>query len=484
MADTFSDYGDASDRLYLSSRLLSSEEYNAYPRWFAELVPKDHLTLTLDEIMAFCDRFGLSEQDKWKIFDVFDTPINTLEKGEFYVFMRLVAHLLNGRLPTKKLAFESAPVPKPDGYDTSMINNKQASAYISSSASSSSASLSTPTEASHPLSAPVLQSAITIPLQALPTAPVFIESERSSLSSGQTSRSNARFNPFRKQQMDQENQRAAPAPIGSATTTSNSVVGLSPTINRHSMDYSRSSLENGHRDFQSVDAFTNLMLTGDENAVGRTRTSMNLSRSSSPQRDRLSSDFELHRRPAPPPPRPRKSLNISSQNISAINSSPRSSVELSSPARSEAPTILDSPSSTQIPLSLVDTNTKPANDVTTALSNMKASPLVSAGSRLDTGSPVSQKTHRPPPPPPRRKVSGHRHTQSLSQLPSSSSSSIVPSSTKSSFESRESHNKISPNTSDDTVEITVMDESIVPDLLADLTALQREVDALREQHIG
>ncbi|KAK9475335.1 uncharacterized protein V1510DRAFT_427685 [Dipodascopsis tothii] len=115
-------YDDDARRIYLESSSLSPDEYRSYPGWFAELVPAGQRTLTLDEVMLFADRFGLAEADKWKvrprrpaltqIFDVFDSPLTTLEKGEFYAFCRLVGHVGQGHEPSRDLVFQQATVPK------------------------------------------------------------------------------------------------------------------------------------------------------------------------------------------------------------------------------------------------------------------------------------------------------------------------------------------------------------------------------------
>ncbi|KAK9332357.1 hypothetical protein V1520DRAFT_335315, partial [Lipomyces starkeyi] len=101
-------YSDEEDnrRIYLVSSALSPEEYRYYPHWFAELVPPAHLTLTLDDMLVFADRFGIAEQDKWKIFDTFESPLSTLEKGEFYAFVRLIGHVMNGKAPSRALVFQ------------------------------------------------------------------------------------------------------------------------------------------------------------------------------------------------------------------------------------------------------------------------------------------------------------------------------------------------------------------------------------------
>ncbi|KAK9467773.1 hypothetical protein V1512DRAFT_260035 [Lipomyces arxii] len=107
-------YNDDEDtrRVYLVNAALSPDEYRIYPKWFAELMPSGHLTLTLDDVLVFADRFGINEQDKWKIFDVFENPLSTLEKGEFYAFMRLIGHVINGQSPSRDLVFQQAPIPK------------------------------------------------------------------------------------------------------------------------------------------------------------------------------------------------------------------------------------------------------------------------------------------------------------------------------------------------------------------------------------
>ncbi|KAK9241243.1 hypothetical protein V1525DRAFT_429000 [Lipomyces kononenkoae] len=572
-----------SRRIYLVSSALSPEEYRYYPHWFAELVPPGHLTLTLDDMLVFCDRFGITEQDKWKIFDIFESPLSTLEKGEFYAFMRLVGHVMNGKEPSRSLVFEQAPVPK--------IVQEAEVALHSDGTMSSSASQ----EPSLTLPASSGASPARDPSD-VPVSPVL---------------DGSRVNPFRRHQ----EQKSRPSQeISSSSEPSTPMVSAEMAL----PDARTISKDTPSLDVQAVDAFTK-MLRGessdatprkssdsstpdrsnragsseikqdipvsdatdieesssslsseaddDDDAVDEdsTSTAKNITPDDSisllsPDKldsrqpavhsvqsqhytvipkeielnamPRKSLETDYSKRPAPPPPPPRKSgasfshpivatatatsdvrtVHLPSLGSSRSSSSSSLPKSISKPAPGISPTDNNrkfsasarslSPSSTLHPSHQSDASHEVSGtaqssvhshvDFDAAFDEQKlfaavGSPPIARVNGPQTAA-SSQKSHAPPPPPPSRRRVSHPTDQSIPPSPTTQGHRPpphpippLPSAPGSSHSAGK--NTTATATTSSSSKTVVVDDSAVPDLLADLTALQREVDALREHHL-
>ncbi|KAK9368768.1 hypothetical protein V1509DRAFT_664183 [Lipomyces kononenkoae] len=569
-------------RIYLVSSALSPEEYRYYPHWFAQLVPPGHLTLTLDDMLVFCDRFGIAEQDKWKIFDIFESPLSTLEKGEFYAFLRLVGHVMNGKAPSRSLAFQQAPVPR-------VVQDAEVAVALQSDITNS------PTASQRP--------SLTLPASSGPS-PVHTSSDPpvSPVVDG------SRVNPFRRYHEQSRRSQESPRSTDSSTPIASSEISL---------PNARKSKETVLQDVQAVDAFTQMLLgevgdaaprkssdfavtnlsnqagsseikqedpvvdmsdieepssslsseADDDDAIYEESTStakiitpddsislvapdkLDLQHPAVPSLQsqpvvpketdlhpppRKSLETDYSKRPAPPPPRPRKSgygVNVSHPIVATTmtQSSEPSTVHLSSVGSSRSSSSSSLPTSISKPVPLIpqtENNRKsPASVRSLSLSSALNSPGHHSSSSHDVSTPAtsvvtdvdfdaafdgqqlfpavgsppntrfnvpptvvsSQKSHAPPPPPPsRRRVSqakdqsigpssttttrGHRPPPHPNPpVPPASSSSLGTSTTA------------TPTTSSS--KAVAVDDSAVPDLLADLTALQRELDELREHHL-
>ncbi|ANB14036.1 Scd5p [Sugiyamaella lignohabitans] len=93
---------------------LSVEEQKSYPRWYTDLlVRKGKQSVAIGDTLSFVDNFGLTEADKHKILSIFGDPLVTLEPAQFYIFIRLASHILQGESISSSLIYIQAPVPKP-----------------------------------------------------------------------------------------------------------------------------------------------------------------------------------------------------------------------------------------------------------------------------------------------------------------------------------------------------------------------------------
>ncbi|KAK9446936.1 uncharacterized protein V1518DRAFT_422511 [Limtongia smithiae] len=249
-------------RIYLVSAALSPEEYRVYPRWFAELVPPGHLTLTLDDMMLFADRFGITEQDKWKIFDVFESPLMTLEKGEFYAFVRLICHVMNGESPSRALAFQQAPVPTaitadpvvkysavapPDSDSSSQAPTRRSSSYTPG-VSPATGPVQVP-ERSSPLASQSAPGAGSVPKLSISTTPSTGTSPGASAPTSLSSPVVAVGNPFRRHGDAVSSTSRRTSSDSTKTTRSASGSAMLPSS-----------------DSQAVDAFTQMLLGAPANA--------------------------------------------------------------------------------------------------------------------------------------------------------------------------------------------------------------------------
>ncbi|KAK9341245.1 hypothetical protein V1521DRAFT_198525 [Lipomyces starkeyi] len=218
-------YSDEEDnrRIYLVSSALSPEEYRYYPHWFAELVPPAHLTLTLDDMLVFADRFGIAEQDKWKIFDTFESPLSTLEKGEFYAFVRLIGHVMNGKAPSRALVFQQAPVPKIIQKSAVVLQSDVTTSPSASQRSSLTLPASTAPSPSNPPSG-------------LAVSPVL---------------DGTRVNPFRRHHEQKSRE---------SYESRKSAESMTQTVSAETPETRRGSTDKTSNDVQAVDAFTQMLL--------------------------------------------------------------------------------------------------------------------------------------------------------------------------------------------------------------------------------
>ncbi|KAK9461769.1 uncharacterized protein V1516DRAFT_672912 [Lipomyces oligophaga] len=565
--DSFSDEED-NRRVYLVSAALSSNEYRVYPKWFTELVPSGHLTLTLDDMLVFADRFGISEQDKWKIFDVFESPLSTLEKGEFFAFMRLIGHVVAGHEPSRELVFQQAPVPKiiSDGPSKPPVDiepvatpslTTQSSFSDPNSQSSPNASQSEPFLSTSPASANPFRRSLDTSRS--PSNAPSMERKVSG-SDPQVTNDQQAFDAFtslllgqdtglrKSSESNREKKSEAsgsqsvsfsidePQSIESYPTaieieddddSSSSASNEDPTYSTEPADYTPSTpklvigdVSNAPVDdspSSSDDAFKRHLsihtVKSQHYLVMPTHTNVPDSKETGlkePGRALGESSEKYSRRPVPPPPPPRKSggaqanmatpvsgeifgrrsgespqtHNIKqafSQNeFDAAFDEPLFNASVSSPALQSVITAPVVVAAGQESISLKGSQTinsersghgprPPPPPPTRRKGHARESSLGAVSNAATTSAAIIPHTSRPPPPPP-------AHTLSSTQLESASapisklSSEILP------------EKNIPEDVSESFISKTDKDDA-VPDLLADLSMLQEQVDRMRMQHI-
>lgn len=106
--------GPLAMNLTVESLALSPAEMRAYPRWYTDLlIRKRSESLSAGDVQRFVDNFGISNLDKQRIASLFGDRLVSVDPVQFYVYLRLCGHILQGQALRKELAFVSAPVPKP-----------------------------------------------------------------------------------------------------------------------------------------------------------------------------------------------------------------------------------------------------------------------------------------------------------------------------------------------------------------------------------
>lgn len=111
--------------LTVEALALSPAEQRAYPRWYTDiLLRKRSESIATGDILNFVGNFGISGLDKQRILNLFGAKLVMLDPPQFYAFLRLAGHVLQGKAPRRELAFVAAPVPKPK----SILAKRKASA--------------------------------------------------------------------------------------------------------------------------------------------------------------------------------------------------------------------------------------------------------------------------------------------------------------------------------------------------------------------
>lgn len=102
-------------RITLEGLALSPAEQRAFPRWYTDLLlRKRSESVAIGDVLSFLDNFGISHADKMEISRMFSGgQLVTLDPPQFYVFLRLTSHILQGKQLRRELAFVAAPVPRP-----------------------------------------------------------------------------------------------------------------------------------------------------------------------------------------------------------------------------------------------------------------------------------------------------------------------------------------------------------------------------------
>ncbi|KAG7896153.1 hypothetical protein KL905_001984 [Ogataea polymorpha] len=101
--------------LSLTANDLSIQEAKTYLRWYNNILSRKHgeRTITLEDVFKFLSNFRISEAIKSRLRELFGKIAYSLNIGQFYALLRLLAHTLEGKPLKKSLIKEQASIPKP-----------------------------------------------------------------------------------------------------------------------------------------------------------------------------------------------------------------------------------------------------------------------------------------------------------------------------------------------------------------------------------
>ena len=116
------DEDDTSIPLSLKENELTLEEFKTYMRWYNDILARlNTRTVSLLDVFAFMANFRLPQWVKERISSIFAMIGSSINIGEFFALLRLIAHATCGRKPTRRLLKVHAPVPLPP----SILNKKR-----------------------------------------------------------------------------------------------------------------------------------------------------------------------------------------------------------------------------------------------------------------------------------------------------------------------------------------------------------------------
>ncbi|GAV29745.1 hypothetical protein PMKS-003247 [Pichia membranifaciens] len=113
--DTIIADNDSSIPLSLALNDMSQKELKTYLRWYENIQERKttNKTVTLEDVFLFMQNFRIPQQIKERMKMVFTKWSNSLNIGQFFALMRLLAHALLGEPLARSLIKVSAPVPRP-----------------------------------------------------------------------------------------------------------------------------------------------------------------------------------------------------------------------------------------------------------------------------------------------------------------------------------------------------------------------------------
>lgn len=113
--DTIIADNDSSIPLSLALNDMSQKELKTYLRWYENIQERKitNKTVTLEDVFLFMQNFRIPQQIKERMKMVFTKWSNSLNIGQFFALMRLLAHALLGEPLARSLIKVPAPVPRP-----------------------------------------------------------------------------------------------------------------------------------------------------------------------------------------------------------------------------------------------------------------------------------------------------------------------------------------------------------------------------------
>ncbi|ONH66637.1 Protein SCD5 [Cyberlindnera fabianii] len=99
--------------LSLRADQLTRDEAKTYLRWYNDIVVRRGTNLIrIDDVFQFLRNFSISEHSRELLIRIF-REVNALNIGEFFAFLRVIAHTILGQTPMRRLISQPAPIPKP-----------------------------------------------------------------------------------------------------------------------------------------------------------------------------------------------------------------------------------------------------------------------------------------------------------------------------------------------------------------------------------
>lgn len=106
--------GDQSIPLSLKAQDLTLQESKTYMRWYSDILARTNTrTISMNDVYNFLGNFKISAEIKNHINRIFNKILYSINIGEFFALLRVIAHTLNGAEPSRKLITLPASVPTP-----------------------------------------------------------------------------------------------------------------------------------------------------------------------------------------------------------------------------------------------------------------------------------------------------------------------------------------------------------------------------------
>ncbi|KAH3666220.1 hypothetical protein OGAPHI_004409 [Ogataea philodendri] len=101
--------------LSLTANDLSRPEAKTYLRWYNDILMRRNgeRTITLDDVFRFLCNFRISDAIKTRMKEIFGKVALSLNIGQFYALLRLLAHALEGKVLKRSLIKVPATIPTP-----------------------------------------------------------------------------------------------------------------------------------------------------------------------------------------------------------------------------------------------------------------------------------------------------------------------------------------------------------------------------------
>lgn len=106
--------GDVSIPLSLTAQDLTLQESKTYMRWYSDILARTNTrTITMNDVYTFLANFKLDSELKQCLNRIFNKILYSINIGEFFALLRVIAHTLCGAEPTRRLITIPARVPVP-----------------------------------------------------------------------------------------------------------------------------------------------------------------------------------------------------------------------------------------------------------------------------------------------------------------------------------------------------------------------------------